>query len=78
MALATLVYHFLASPAALAKLKKELEVAIPDAETLALSSQVDNLPYLVRTSVRLGSLTFTDMGARMPPSKRSSASTLQL
>ncbi|KIN06848.1 hypothetical protein OIDMADRAFT_108363 [Oidiodendron maius Zn] len=44
--LAKLVYHLLENPRILAKLKEELKLAIPDADTIPTNSQVEKLPYL--------------------------------
>ena len=45
--LAKLTYHLLEKPEMLKRLKKELEMAIPEAAAVPLISQVENLPYLV-------------------------------
>jgi cytochrome P450 len=45
--LAKLTYHLLEKPEMLKRLKKELEMAIPEAAAIPLISQVENLPYLV-------------------------------
>lgn len=44
-----LIFHLLSNPDVLQKLKAELETAIPDANTLPIAAQVENLPYLVST-----------------------------
>jgi cytochrome P450 len=45
--LTKIVFHLLSNPAALKRLKKELETTIPDPNTPPTSVQVENLPYFV-------------------------------
>jgi cytochrome P450 len=42
-----LIFHLLADPDVLQKLKAELEGAIPDVNKLPTAAQVENLPWLV-------------------------------
>jgi cytochrome P450 len=46
-ALTVITYHLLANPERLAKLKSELDAALPDPDALPRCSQVETLPYLV-------------------------------
>lgn len=46
--LAALMYHLLANPPILKRLKRELETAMPDPNELPTASKLDSLPYLVR------------------------------
>lgn len=45
--LASIVYHLIANPNVLRKLKAELEIAMPDPEAPPTIAQVETLPYLV-------------------------------
>jgi benzoate 4-monooxygenase len=42
-----LIYHLLSDSVRLKKLQAELEIAIPDVDSMIMVSKVDNLPYLV-------------------------------
>lgn len=53
--MSTAVFHLLSNPDCLAKLKKELRDAIPEADKMPTLQQVEKLPYLVR-KFPLGSL----------------------
>lgn len=46
-ALVVTTYHILANPDKLARLKSELEMAIPDPESFSKWKQLERLPYLV-------------------------------
>jgi len=41
-----IVFHLLSDPVMLKKLKAELEIAIPDADSIPTAAEVENLPYL--------------------------------
>jgi hypothetical protein len=47
MILTRIFFHLLSNPVALKRLKKELEIAIPDPNILPTFAQVENLPYFV-------------------------------
>ena len=58
MVLSFALFHLLSDPERFKKLRTELETAIPDPQSILLSRQVENLPYLtaiVKETIRLHS-----------------------